>query len=66
MTEQDQREAGLVAALRKIAKQPRIAEIDENDREHADYDYAYETIVTFARTALAAYDTAKPKDGDEK
>ena len=65
MTEQDQREAGLVAALREIAKQQRIAEMDA-DAGYGDIDSAYETIVTFARTALAAYDTAKPKDGDEK
>lgn len=62
MTEQDQREAGLVAALREIAKQQRIAEIDKNDREHADYDYAYDEIVSVARAALAAYETAKPKE----
>lgn len=41
------------AVLDALVKQRLTAEMDEDQREHADYEGAYNHIVTLAREALA-------------
>ena len=44
--------AKMLKALKNIARQYLTAEMDEDEQEHADYQGAYEAIVSDARSAI--------------
>lgn len=48
----EEQHARMLTALSDVARQHRTSEMDDDQREHADYEGAYNHIVMLSRVAL--------------